>query len=136
MLAGMTRIRIALASIALVALTGCATAAPAAPDQPVSQVGAPKALRKNTLHGEMTVQRKDGVRTIVVQRGTVTAVDGRTVTVKSSDGFALTWTLGEPIRVVRDKKPADLSAVQAGAEVGVAGAKEGGTAVARRIVLR
>src|SRR4051794_8026919 len=37
--------------------------------------GARKFLRKNTLHGEMTVQGKDGVKKIVVQRGTVTTVD-------------------------------------------------------------
>ena len=39
-----------------------------------------KYLRKNTLHGEVTVQGKAGVTTIVVQRGTVTAVTSSSVT--------------------------------------------------------
>jgi hypothetical protein len=61
-------------------------------------------LRRNTLHGEITVQGRDGVRTVVVQRGAVTAVDGRAVTVKSADGWTLTWTLGDDVRVRQDRK--------------------------------
>jgi hypothetical protein len=83
--------------------------------------GARKWLRKNTLHGEMTVQGRDGAKTIVVQRGTVTAVDAKTVSVKSTDGFALTWTLGDKVRVVHDRKKAEISEVKVGAEVGLAG---------------
>jgi hypothetical protein len=89
-------------------------------------------LRKNTLHGEMTVQGKDGVKKIVVQRGTVTAVDAKTVSVKSSDGFALTWTLGDKVRVVHDHEKAEIGEVKAGAEVGVAGI----ATTARLIVLQ
>jgi hypothetical protein len=95
-----------------------------------------KYLRKNTLHGEATVQGKDGVKTIVVQRGTVTAVSGDQVSVKSSDGFALTWTLGDKVRVVQDKKKVEASAVKTGAEIGLAGAKDGDATTARLIVVR
>lgn len=94
-----------------------------------------KLLRKNTLHGEVTVQGKDGVRTVVVQRGVVTAVDAKTFGVKSSDGFILTWTLGDKLKVVQDKKKVEASAVKAGATVGVAGAKDGGSTTARLVVL-
>ncbi|MEU7904298.1 hypothetical protein [Actinoplanes sp. NPDC049118] len=98
--------------------------------------GVRRFLRKNTLHGELTVQGKDGVRTVVVQRGTVTAVDATTVSVKSSDGFALTWTLGDKLRVVQDRKAADAAAIKTGAEVGVAGAKDGDKSVARLIAIK
>jgi hypothetical protein len=84
----------------------------------------------------MTVQGKDGLRTVVVQRGTVTAVDGRSVSVRSTDGFALTWTLGDPVRVVQDRQKAEISAVKVGAEVGVAGAEEGSATTARLIAVR
>jgi hypothetical protein len=94
-----------------------------------------KYLRKNTLHGEIAVQGKDGVRTIVVQRGTVTATDGKTISVKSSDGFALTWTAGDQLRVVQDKKKVDASAIRTGAEVGVAGAREGSATTARLVAI-
>lgn len=92
-------------------------------------------LRKNILHGEMTVQGRDGVRTIVVQRGTVIAADGRTVSVKSADGFALTWTYGDRTRVVQDRKKAQLSVVTAGAEIGLAGTRQGTATTARLIVV-
>ncbi|GLY95827.1 hypothetical protein [Actinoplanes sp. NBRC 103695] len=99
------------------------------------RVAARKFLRKNTLHGEMTVQGKDGARTVVVQRGTVTATDGRTLTVKSTDGFTLTWTAASDLRVVQDKKKADAAAIKTGTAIGVAGAKDGPATTARLVVI-
>jgi hypothetical protein len=116
--------------------TGLEQAAPdpsAAPREKVR--AARKLLRKNTLHGEMTVQGKDGVRTIVVQRGTVTAVDAKTLSVKSSDGFTLTWTLGDKLNVVQDKEKVEAGAVKVGAAVGVAGAKDGNVTIARLVAI-
>ena len=151
----MTRTRMALTLTTLglaglLSLTGCGSGsvsdeafalesagleqpAPGASAGPGKGAAARKLLRKNTLHGEVTVQGKDGVRTIVVQRGTVTAVDATTLGVKSADGFVLTWTLGDKLKVVQDKKKVDASAVKAGAQVGVAGAKDGENTTARLI---
>lgn len=154
----MTRTRMALTFTTLglaglLSLTACGAAAPAeltaeaialqafeqeaapAPSTAVRGGAARKLLRKNTLHGEMTVQGKDGVRTVVVQRGEVTAVDATTLTVKSSDGFALTWTLGDKLKVVQDKKKVEASAVKVGAAVGVAGAEDGTATTARLVVI-
>jgi hypothetical protein len=97
--------------------------------------GLRKFLRKNTLHGEMTVQGKDGVRTVVVQRGSVTAVDATTVSVKSADGFSQTWTFGDKLRVVQDRKTVETAAIKQGAEIGIAGAKDGDRNVARLVAL-
>jgi hypothetical protein len=88
-------------------------------------------LRKNTLHGEVTM--KD--RTIVVQRGTVTAVTATSVSVKSSDGFALTWTFGDQLRVRQGKKKADKNALKTGEEIGIAGVKTGTADTARLIAI-
>jgi hypothetical protein len=93
-------------------------------------------LRKNTLHAEAVVKTKDGVKTVSVQRGTVTAIDDKTVSVKSSDGYALTWTFGNPIRVVERRSTVQPNAIKAGAEIGVAGTKDGNTTTARLIVIR
>jgi hypothetical protein len=95
-----------------------------------------KYLRKNTLHGEVTVQGKDGVKTIVVQRGTVTAVTSTGVSVKSTDGFALTWTFGDKLRVVQDKKAVPTSALKTGAQIGIAGTEDGGKDSARLIAVK
>ncbi|HEY0699901.1 MAG TPA: hypothetical protein VGD43_19085 [Micromonospora sp.] len=93
-------------------------------------------LRRNTLHGEVVVQTKDGgTKTIAVQRGTVTAIDDRSMTVKSSDGFTMTWTFGENLRVVERRTTVQPEAVKVGTEIGVAGAKEGDGGVARLILI-
>ncbi|MER6595271.1 hypothetical protein ABT214_26175 [Micromonospora purpureochromogenes] len=93
-------------------------------------------LRKNTLHGEAVVQTRDGgTKTVVVQRGEVTAVDGDSVTVKSTDGFTLTWTFGDKLRVIERRTTIQSSDVRVGTRIGVAGAKDGDATVARLIVV-
>jgi hypothetical protein len=65
-----------------------------------------KLLRKNTPHGAVTLQTKKGVKTVVVQRGAVTAVDATTVTVKSTDGFTTMWMFADQLKVRKDKQAA------------------------------
>jgi hypothetical protein len=116
-------------------VTPAPSSSASAPADRKHRSGLRKHLRKNTLHGEITVQGKDAVRTIVVQRGTVTAVDAAGVTVKSTDGFTRTWTFGDKLKVVQAKKAVEVSAVKNGAEVGVAGAKDGDKNVARLVAI-
>ncbi|MCW3816488.1 hypothetical protein ONA91_18760 [Micromonospora sp. DR5-3] len=93
-------------------------------------------LRKNTLHGEVVVQTKDGgTRTVAVQRGQVTAIDGQQMTVRSTDGFTMTWTFGDKLRVVERRTTVQPSDIKVGTTIGVAGAKDGDNGVARLIVV-
>ena len=93
-------------------------------------------LRRNTLHGEAVVQAKDGgTQTVVVQRGAVTAVDGDSITVKSTDGFSLTWSFADDLKVVERRSSIEARQLQVGDQVGVAGAKNGDSAAARLIVI-
>jgi hypothetical protein len=93
-------------------------------------------LRRNTLHGEVVVQTKDGgTKTLVVQRGEVTAVNGTTMTVKSTDGYTSTWTFGDPIRVVERRTEVQPKDIAVGTQVGVAGAKAGDASTAKLIVV-
>jgi hypothetical protein len=155
----MTRTRIAVIALAL-ALTGCGAApSGSAVTQDLGDVDAelvalqeagsagdgeqarPRAairkhLRKNTLHGEVAVQTKDGVRTVVVQRGTITAVSDSGITVESTDGFDLTWTYGDPLRLVRDRKAAERTVLRTGVQVGVGGLRDGDVTKARLIVVK
>ncbi|NJC15622.1 hypothetical protein F4558_005448 [Micromonospora profundi] len=124
-------------------------AAPASPSPTTAEKARPKRgeewrqrrqarvlLRKNTLHGEAVVQTKDGgTRTVAVQRGEVTAIDGNSMTVKSTDGFTMTWTFGEDLRVVQRRTTVQPSEVKVGAKLGVAGAKDGDKGVARLILI-
>ncbi|KOX14667.1 hypothetical protein ACWD6L_02235 [Micromonospora profundi] len=124
-------------------------AAPASPSPTTAEKARPKRgeewrqrrqarvlLRKNTLHGEAVVQTKDGgTRTVAVQRGEVTAIDGNSMTVKSTDGFTMTWTFGEDLRVVERRTTVQPSEVKVGAKLGVAGVKDGDKGVARLILI-
>ncbi|MCM0678474.1 hypothetical protein NCC78_27925 [Micromonospora phytophila] len=93
-------------------------------------------LRKNTLHGEAVVQTRDGgTKTVVVQRGEVTAIDAEKMTVKSTDGFTMTWTFGPELRVLERRATVQPDAVKVGSTLGVAGAKDGDTPVARLVIL-
>ncbi len=92
-------------------------------------------LGKRVLHGEVVVETPNGNKTVDVQRGTVTAIDAKSVTVKSSDGFTQTWTFGNPIHVVEHRTAVQPSAIAVGTEIGVAGVKEGSTLTARLIVI-
>ncbi|MFC7547038.1 hypothetical protein [Plantactinospora sp. GCM10030261] len=92
-------------------------------------------LRRNTLHGEAVVQTKDGTKTVAVQRGEVTAIDGDSMTVKSTDGFTMSWAFGPELRVVERRATIQPSEVKVGTTVGVAGAKDGDAGVARLIII-
>jgi hypothetical protein len=95
-----------------------------------------KYLRKNTLHGEVAVQTANGVKTVVVQRGAVTAVGGDSVTVRSTDGFSLTWTFGDQLTVVQAKQKVATSALKTGEQIGVAGVRNGSATDARLIAVK
>ncbi|MEU7796124.1 hypothetical protein AB0B11_22110 [Micromonospora tulbaghiae] len=93
-------------------------------------------LRRNTLHGEAVVKTRDGgTKTVAVQRGEVTAIDDRSMTVRSTDGFTVTWTFGEKLRVVERRTTIRSTDIKIGTTVGVAGAKDGDRSVARLVVV-
>jgi hypothetical protein len=74
-------------------------------------------------------------RTVVVQRGEVTAADDKGFTVKSADGYQLTWTFGEKARVVENREKAERGAVRTGVKVGVGGVRDGSATTARLIIV-
>ncbi|WP_433530486.1 hypothetical protein ACQPYA_30815 [Micromonospora sp. CA-263727] len=93
-------------------------------------------LRENTLHGEAVVQTRDGgTKTVAVQRGEVTAIDGDTMTVKSADGFTMTWSFGDDLRVIERRRTIQSTDIKVGTNLGVAGAKTGDTSTARLVVV-
>lgn len=94
------------------------------------------ALAHNTLHGEAVVQTKDGQTvTVVVQRGKITEITDSSVTVQSTDGFTLTWRYADNLRVVERRQTIQPSDVKVGMQIGVAGAKDGSSNMARFIVV-
>jgi hypothetical protein len=88
------------------------------------------------LHGEMVVEKSGGgTETLLVQHGSVTAKTSDSVTVKSTDGFTVTWTVSSDTKIMTGpRRPGTatsaLADVATGADVVVTGPKtaDGGTA--------
>ncbi len=82
-------------------------------------------------HGEFTVRTDTGHQVVKVQHGTVTAVDGHSLTVKSADGFSGTYTIDEQTKVGKDRQSATVDQVSVDDRVIVFA--DGATSVAKRI---
>ncbi|HEY1484810.1 MAG TPA: hypothetical protein VGF84_01825 [Micromonosporaceae bacterium] len=93
------------------------------------------ALRGHVEHGQVTVQTKTGDKTIDVQRGTITAMTSSTMTVKSTDGYTLTWTTTGPMTVIQHRTSIQPGELKVGDAVGVAGTQSGATALAKLVVV-
>lgn len=74
-------------------------------------------------HGEYTGAGK-AHRTVDYQRGTVTAVNGTTFTVRSQDGFTATYSFAPTTKVHKEEQAATPAQVVAGDRVFVAAAQE------------
>jgi hypothetical protein len=92
-------------------------------------------LGRNVEHGEVVIDTKNGPKTVDVQRGVVTAITDTQITVKSADGFTLTWTFGTPFHVIERRSTVQAKDIAVGAKVGVAGVKQGDTVTANLIVV-
>jgi hypothetical protein len=91
-------------------------------------------LGRRVLHGEMTIQTREGVKTIVMARGEVTALSGDVITVKSSDGVETSFKLDGATRYGFRNETAPSAELKVGEDAFVAGEKSGDRAVAKRIV--
>jgi len=92
-------------------------------------------LFQHTLHGEATVQTDEGTITVVAQRGTVTEITDDSVSVRSSDGYSLTWQLSDRTVVVVDRARSEIGNVAVGAKFGFAGSRDGDAVTARLLVV-
>lgn len=64
---------------------------------------------RRLAHGQITVHTKAGYRTVLIQRGEITADSGDKVTVKSGDSYTYTYTTTSDtkVRIDRQKSSAD-----------------------------
>ena len=91
-------------------------------------------LGRRVLHGEVTVQTQEGVKTIVMARGEVTALSKDAITVKSSDGVETSFAIDGDTRYGFRNEPAPTAELKVGEDAFVAGEKSGDRAVAKRVV--
>jgi hypothetical protein len=92
------------------------------------------ALGRRVLHGEVTVQTKEGVKTLVMAYGQVTALSKDAVTVKSSDGVETSFGIDGDTRFGFRSEPAPSAELKVGEDAFVAGEKSGDRATAKRVV--
>jgi hypothetical protein len=91
-------------------------------------------LGRRVLHGEVTVQTQEGVKTIVMARGEVTALSKDAITVKSADGVETSFAIDGDTRYGFRHEPAPTAELKVGEDAFVAGEKSGDRAVAKRVV--
>jgi hypothetical protein len=91
-------------------------------------------LGRRVLHGEVTVQTREGVKTLVVARGQVTALSKDATTIKSADGLETSFGIDGDTRFGFRNQPTPSAELKVGEDALVAGEKSGGRATASRVV--
>ena len=92
------------------------------------------ALGRRVLHGEVTVETREGVKTLVMARGEVTALSGEAITVKSSDGVETSFAIDGATRYGFRNEPNPSAELKVGEDAFVTGEKSGDRPLAKRIV--
>ena len=101
---------------------------------PGHRVGWRHALGRRVLHGEVTVQTPEGVKTLVMARGQVTALSRDAITIRSSDGVETSFAIDGDTRFGFRNQPAPSAELKVGEDAFVAGEKSSDRAVAKRVV--
>lgn len=92
--------------------------------------------RQRVVHLEATVQLpQGGFATVAVDRGTVTAIGGGSISLEPATGAAVTIATDDGTKVRRGWQPATTKDIQVGDQVVVRSRLEDGDVVARRIIL-
>jgi hypothetical protein len=82
-------------------------------------------------HAEATMRTKQGDRTVLVQRGVISALDGTALSVRSTDGWTGSWTLTDTTRIRQQKAKATASDLKVGDTVLVRGEGSGQSGTAK-----
>ena len=94
-------------------------------------------LQGRLLHGEFTVEGKDGKpMNVAEQRGTVNAVSSTSITLTSKDGFSHTYVVDSSTHVRVDGKKGAISGVKPGQDAAVLAKVDGGTDTAELVIQR
>jgi hypothetical protein len=88
------------------------------------------------VHGEFTVRRQGGFRTLAFERGTIQSVSGSAVVIKAADGTTWTWQIVSDTVVRKAGSKTTKSALSAGQSVFAGGPEVSGSKDARLIVIR
>jgi hypothetical protein len=97
-------------------------------------LGAGKLGGGQLLHSETTVQTSDGVKTLVLARGQVTALSGSSITITSSDKVATTFAINGDTRYGFQNFKQPQAQLRNGQTAVAIGTRSGDTTTANRII--
>jgi hypothetical protein len=92
-------------------------------------------LIHRTLHGQITIETKNGPKTLAFERGAVQSVSGNSLVIRAADGTVWTWNLSSATRVIKAWQRVGASALAAGQRVLVLGEVSAGSDQARRVLI-
>ncbi len=92
----------------------------------------PRKLIARSIHGEVTLAGKRH-RVIAFQRGTVEAIDAKSLTVESPDGFRATYVISDQTKVRQGKEPGKVTDLTADDRVRVVAVKDGSRLTAKMV---
>lgn len=132
------RIALVVAALLTLGIVGAGTAAaghPAPAAVKAVKAGALEKLARHIVHGTVVVRRADGtLHTMQIDRGTIAAVGGGTITIAEPIGNQTVGTDAKT-RVRKNGAKSDLSRLAVGDKVLVISEVTGGSAVADLIVV-
>lgn len=115
-----------------------ATPAPASNDGPTDGFRGARLLRagRHLVHAEVTVTGRDGqLVQLQLDHGTVQSIGGGTLTIAEAGGGTETVSIDDATIVHVGRRDGELGDVSVGAEVFVRSRLDGGTALAKRILV-
>jgi hypothetical protein len=87
------------------------------------------------LHGEATVAKPGGGTNVLrFQNGTITAINGSSMTVKSTDGFSATYTVDKTSRITLNGADGTLSTLTKNDKVRVLAMQNGSSNIAKMVL--
>ncbi len=102
------------------------------PQQDRDRPGHRRGLLGRALHGEVTLAGPKH-RVVVFQRGPAEKVSATSLTVKSADGYTVTYTLDADTRVRRNAEPATVAELEVGDRIRVVASRDGDRFTALRV---
>lgn len=93
-------------------------------------------LIRRTLHGQITIETRNGTKTLAFERGAVRSVSGNSLVVRAADGTTWTWMLSSATRVIKAWQRVGVNTLAVGQRVVVLGEVSGGSDQARRVLIR
>jgi hypothetical protein len=94
-----------------------------------------RVLIHRAVHGQITIQTKNGPKTLVFERGAIQSASANSLVVRAPDGTTWTWVISTATRVIKAGQRVGATALAVGQRVVVLGQVSSGSDQARRVLI-